>query len=492
MAPRETVAEIEYQGTAIRLPEGMELKKAIQSLQRRLQYEEEVAEINESVDAFPWDAAYALQQAINEQFGWSQAEWIPGGWFKADEPPQLMSIEIGYNETVHVPWGRFSLPNIKGFIQTGYTRKGTLLVFQLTAHVLRKHERAIKRLAERTREIVRQQSIYRGKAIKVRFTDDQGLPVELPIPKFLDVSAAKPERLVFSEQVYDSIATNLYTPIQRYRELAARGIPFKRGVLLVGDFGVGKTELAFTAAYLARQVGVTFQYCEVVREFSQAIQFVQQYPPGIVFCEDIDRLASAAERNEALQTVLNTIDGIEAKGTEVMVVLTTNNAEAIHQSLIRPGRLDAVIEIERPDQSAVQGLVRLYAAGMLDPAEDLTAVGNLLQGQIPAVVREVVERSKLAALRRTDPDQPLRLSGPALAESARTMAKQVALLERRPAGQPSDLENAGHILGKYISDGALLAATMRRPVETETLDRAAALAIATRQRELQNNGPDGG
>ena len=473
LAPKETVAEIEYAGSAIRLPQGMELKKAIQSLQRRLQYEEEVTEINEVVDAFPWDAAYALQQAINEQFGWSQAEWIPGGWFAPDEPPQLMSIEIGFNETVHVPWGRFTLPNIKGFIQTGHTRKGNLVVFQLTAQVLRKHEKAIKRLAERTREIVREQSIYRGKAIKVRFTDEHSRAIELPVPKFLDVSNALPSRLVFSDHVYDSIATNLYTPIERYAELPSIKAPFKRGVLLSGDYGTGKTELAFTAAHLATLAHITFLYCEVVTEFAQAIQFAQQYAPAIVFCEDIDRVSAGGERTDAVNAVLNTMDGIEAKGTQVMVVLTSNNANAIYQGMVRPGRIDAVIEVERPDPSAVQGLIRLYARDLLDPAEDLADVGELLNGQIPSVVQEVVERSKLAALRRTERGGTVRLSGPALAESARTMAKQVALLERKPTAKPSDVENAGHILGRYVADGMLVASKLLIGQERATVERVA-------------------
>ena len=475
--PRETVAEIRYEGTAIRLPEGMELKKAIQSLQRRLQYEEEVTEVNETIDAFPWDAAYALQQAINEQFGWSQAEWIPGGWFKPDEPPQLMSVEVSYNETVHVPWGRFTLPNIKGYIQTGYTAKDGLLVFQLQAQVLRKHEGAIKRLAERTRELVRTRSIYRGKAIKVRFTDEKNQRVELPQPKFLDVSNATPSRLVFSEHVYEAIATNLYTPIERYEELRDINAPFKRGVLLSGTYGTGKTELAFTAAHLATLAGITFLYCEVVHEFGQAIQFAQQYSPAIVFCEDIDRVSPHGERTDAMNMVLNTMDGIEAKGMDVMVVLTTNNPESIHQSMVRPGRIDAIVEIERPDPQAVQGLVRLYAHELLDPAESLADVGQELHGQIPSVIREVVERSKLAALRRTTRGSPVRLSGEALAESARTMTRQIALLERKPVATLSDMEQAGHILGRYMIDGTRLAMQVMTDPERAVLERASQLAL---------------
>jgi len=156
-----------------------------------------------------------------------------------------------------------------------------------------------------------------------------------------------------------------------------------------------------------------------------------------------------------------------------MVVLTSNNANAIYQGMVRPGRIDAVIEVERPDPSAVQGLIRLYARDLLDPAEDLADVGELLNGQIPSVVQEVVERSKLAALRRTERGGTVRLSGPALAESARTMAKQVALLERKPTAKPSDVENAGHILGRYVADGMLVASKLLIGQERATVERVA-------------------
>lgn len=482
---RESVAEVEEGGQAITLPKGMTMRTAIKTLQRRMEYEEETTEISETFDVFPWDGAHALQQAINAMFGWSQAEWIPGNWFTPDQPPQIISIEVGFGQTLNVPWGRFSLPNIKGYIETSFAEKNGLIVFRLVAHVLRKNERQIKDLANATRAFLRTGSIYRGKAIKVKFRDDRGRNEALPQPRFLDVRYATPDRLVFSQKVTASVATNLYTPIQRYPELALLKVPFKRGVLLVGHFGTGKTELAFTAAHLAQNHGITFLYCEDAAEFTQAINFAQQYAPSVVFCEDIDRV-SKGERTDELNTILNTIDGIEAKAAEVMVVLTTNAVDDIHESLLRPGRMDAVIEIERPDPQAVESLVRLYARDLLDADEDLSGVGATMHGQIPAVIREVVERSKLAALKDTQPGEALRLTGAALAESALTMQMQINLLDRKPVGKPSDLEKAFGVIGELIVE----------TFDTEGMDddskhalnRGAeyAMAARTRRRALSN------
>lgn len=449
MPSREKVAEVRREGTAIAIPEGMSYKSALQSIQRRMAYEEEITEIEEIFGAFPWDGAHALQAAINEIFGWSQAEWIPGGWFQPDQAPQLISIEVGWQHTIHVPWGRFSLPNIQGFIQTGMTERHGMLMFTLTAHVQRKHERAMKQLADRVRELLTTASIYRGKAIKIRFKkpDTEEMP---PLPNFLNVAYATPERLVFSGHVGDAVATNLYTPITRLADLRHYKVPFKRGVLLCGHYGTGKTEIAFTTAHLAEQNGITFIYIEDSSQFAQGIQFAQQYAPSVVFCEDIDRV-SQGERTDTLNRILNIIDGIESKTTDVLVVLTTNNVEGIHESMLRPGRMDAVIEIERPNEDAVRGLVRLYAGDLLPADEDLTDIGRELQGQIPAVIREVVERGKLAAIRRTPLGEELKLSGPALAESARTMHHQIELLERTPPIPLSDMEKAADRLGRHLT-----------------------------------------
>jgi transitional endoplasmic reticulum ATPase len=448
MATREKVAEVRREGTAIAIPESMSYRSALQSIQRRMAYEEEMTEIEEIFDAFPWDGAQALQRAINEQFGWSQAEWIPGGFFQPDQAPQLIAVEVAWQRTVHVPWGRFSLPNINGWIQTGMTKRNHMLVFTLTAHVQRKHESDIKALADRTRELVRADSIYRGKAIKIRFvTDDEDMP---PLPTFLNVANATPDRLVFSQHVSDAVATNLYTPVTRLEDLRKHRVPFKRGVLLCGHYGTGKTEIANTTAHLAEEANISFIYVEDATQFAEAIQFAQQYAPAVVFCEDIDRVSEGKRTNE-LNRILNIIDGIESKSTDVLVVLTTNNVDGIHESMLRPGRMDAVIEIERPDGEAVKGLVRLYAGNLLAESEDLSDIAHTLAGQIPAVIREVVERGKLAAIRLTPADEPLRLTGAALAESARTMHHQIELLERTPPVPLSDIEKAADRLGAHFN-----------------------------------------
>src|SRR5262249_6291709 len=111
-----------------------------------------------------------------------------------------------------------------------------------------------------------------------------------------------------------------------------------------------------------------------------------------------DRVAD--KRDERGNDLLNTIDGILAKDAKVITVLTTNFVERLDPAMLRPGRLDAVISVRAPEAKSVIRLLHIYARGLLDAKSDLTEVGHSLAGNIPATIREVVERSKLAMIGR--------------------------------------------------------------------------------------------
>lgn len=193
--------------------------------------------------------------------------------------------------------------------------------------------------------------------------------------------------------------------------------------------------------------GITYLYVPRADELSHAIGFAKQNqsPACVIFCEDIDRSLSG-ERTTEMDDILNVIDGIDTKSTNVIVVLTTNDLNAINPAMLRPGRLDAVIEVLPPDAKAVEKLLRLYGGAAIEPDTDLTKAGQSLAGEIPAVISEVVKRAKLAQLSLQDPGVPVtKLSEAALVASADSMAKQLKLLKERSAAKPrtaSDVEDA--------------------------------------------------
>jgi transitional endoplasmic reticulum ATPase len=288
-----------------------------------------------------------------------------------------------------------------------------------------------------------QGSIYLGQAIGIRFFDDDGDEMNVPEVNFIDATIT-PDNLILSHDVEQIVETNLMTPIRRAADCELNDIQVKRGILLGGPYGTGKTLAAAVAAHEAVEHGVTYVYVQRADELAHAIKFARQYddPACVVFCEDIDRVMHG-ERNVEMNDLLNVIDGIDGKDSNIIVVLTTNFLDEINQAMLRPGRLDAVIEVLPPDAEAVQRLLRYYAGTSIEENTNLTAIGAELQGNIPAIIAEVVKRAKLAELRRIEPGERVHsISEESLMEAAKTMTRQLALLEEREVDTTPALDTA--------------------------------------------------
>lgn len=443
------VAQVVQHGENIQIPEKMSVAKAIELLQRFEKAQEEIIVVTRTFDVFPWDGAYGLGKVLANKFGWVDAIPTPG--FFGPTPPKAIVIETGAYTKETIFWGRLSLAVLgKGFIQTGVSRKGNRLRLELTASVPRKSESLVTEIYNALEVYLASNSIYKGKAIKLRLHEDEDAGQEMVEPLFLDTSKIDVNSVVYPRDVEDALRTNLFTPICRMADCRKAGIPVKRGIMLAGPFGVGKTLAARNASKYATDHNVTYVYATRANELAEIIEFAKQYAPAVVFCEDIDR-ATDGERSVSMDDLLNILDGVDTKGAEIITVLTTNAAEKINPAMLRPGRLDAVIEIKKPDAPAIERLVRMYGGANIDQQADLTDVATLLAGNIPAVVAEVVHRAKLAQLSLTPEGEKLGLIGEqALMLSAESMRMQLDLLEgNRPEPEPT-LDRAFRLQGEQL------------------------------------------
>lgn len=426
------VAEVVHFGEKLILPENMSMDQAIDLIERRRKYLEEEIEFVDEFNVFPWDGAYALKKVLIKKFGWAPSEPIQTMFGK--QPPKEISIEVGYNQTENVPWGLMSLPGFGGStIRCGATDKDGLVIFAVRVNTVRKYEQDIRALLEELRHETRTNSIYRGKAIKIRFKDDSGDNIQLPHPQFIDTQNVNPDHVIYAKSVQDQINVNLYTPISRVQDCLDNDISVKRGILLGGTYGTGKTLAAKVASKLATDHGLTYLYVPRADELAQAIKFAQQYqsPACVIFCEDIDR-EMAGDRSAEMDDILNIIDGIDTKTSNIIVVMTSNDLSNINPAMLRPGRLDAVIEVTPPDAEAVVKLLHMYGAGTIDPHANLEAAAKVLEGTIPAVIAEVVKRAKLAQLSLQTPGTPvINISEQALIDAAHSMSSQLKLLKDR-------------------------------------------------------------
>jgi transitional endoplasmic reticulum ATPase len=424
------VAEIGYHAEKIMLPEGMAIKEAIDVLVRREKYEGEEVKISRQYNVFPLDGAYALHNVLKGIYGWVSAEPIPS--FFGSQPPQMISVETEFGKSVQVPWGRFSLPNVsQGYIQCSATYNNDgVYVFVLGAVVTRASESIINRIFTELETYLKTGSIYQGKAIRLRFLDDDGDKLAEPQVKFIDTSSITRDMVIYSKDVQDSVETNLFTPIERAQDCLLNGIPIKRGVLLAGVYGTGKTLAATVASKIAMDNNVTYIYIPHSDELANALHFAQQYQANgcVIFCEDIDR-AVTGERSVEMDDILNILDGIDSKNSKIITVLTTNHLDKINPAMLRPGRLDAVINITAPNAEAVEKLLKYYGGATLDADIDLKEASTVLAGSIPATIAEVVKRAKLVQL-RLQPAKTIvkNISSAAVLEAAKTMVAQTKLI----------------------------------------------------------------
>lgn len=460
--------DVKHSGAEIILPSkpaNMSLDTAIKTLQLRKKEEETEVSIREPMEAFPWDGAFCFFQAMSDMFGWAQA--VPTKTFFGDHPPQVISIDVGFEQRADIIWGEFQIPGIKGVLNCSTDNKDGRRIFCIGGWTLRKHHPMIKELADKTREYIKTKSIYRGKAFRI-FTKDNGEMDYDRQPAFIDAQSFNPEELIFSAELEEQINTNLFTPIRATDACRKNKIPLRRGILLEGPFGTGKTLTAAATAKMCEENGWTFIILDKVQSLRSALEFARLYPPAVVFGEDIDR-ATSGDRTSKLDEILNIIDGVVGKRAEIITVLTTNDVASINQAMLRPGRLDAVIPLRAPDAKAVESLVKVYSRNLLDSTADLSQIGLELQGQIPAVIRETIERAKLYAISRTGGDgngngKNIKLAESDLVHAARGMKNHLELLNRPTTIEASPEEQLGRAFSHVVKTNLV------RPLE-ETVDK---------------------
>jgi len=427
VAIRKEAAEV-VNSTANKIDIGnLSINEAIDWLQKKAKEEETVVSFFEEFSPYhAYDALVSFRRALDEIYGW--VDDVAMKTFFGPRPPQMIPIKVSFTETVHVPHGQIKIPKLSGFLNTAFD-DGKLIIH---GEFKKKEIPELKKIAALTRENLKTGSIYKGKAIKI---GDDGFET----PEFLDLSGVREGELVFSKHVQDQLESKLWTLLEHTKHHQKYQVPFGQGVLLTGKYGTGKTLAALITAHKAQQNGVTFLQLKHANQLPQALIFIKPYTKAVVFVEDLDRIAGG-QRDAKLDNLMNTFDGMDSKSDELIKLATTNNEEIIHPGMLRHGRFNSIIWVTPPDAEAAIRLVRIYGRELIDAKEDLTEVGEELNGKIPAMIRGVVETAKMATINRLARVQPnghvVKLEGQVTAEdlliAARGEADHEALVNRKP------------------------------------------------------------
>ena len=231
---------------------------------------------------------------------------------------------------------------------------------------------------------------------------------EHPTVTFQDVAGAEE-----SKQELAEVVEFLKEP-QKFIQLGAR-IP--KGVLLVGPPGTGKTLLAKA---VSGEAGVPFfsisgsEFVEMfvgvgasrVRDlFDQA----KRHSPCIVFVDEIDAVGrqrgaglggSHDEREQTLNQMLVEMDGFDTD-TNVIIIAATNRPDILDPALLRPGRFDRRVTLDRPDMKGREAILKVHVKGKpLDPNVDLASLARGTPGFVGADIENLVNESAILAARR--------------------------------------------------------------------------------------------
>lgn len=439
--PERTGAhEVHWQGKNFvlpELPEPLGLRESADVLSQKADEEEQAIAISEIIDALPWDGAQAFALAVEDLFGWGI--WQPQNslWMKV--PPVLRTIKTGpgSKDKKQVFWGQLYVPQLEATLKTAVAYHEGRVVFQIRGEIQKKNRHRIDTLLSLARIYANERSIYKGKAIRIFVTEDGEINNDRE-PEFIKIDPSITNDLIFSDDVLAQLNTNLFAPIKYPQACRRLGIPLKRGILLAGPYGVGKSMTAAATASLCTSHGWTFIMLERVAGLKQVLDFAHRYAPVVVFAEDIDRIISGEDRTVSIDDVLNTLDGVQGKSHEIITVLTSNHADRINHAMLRPGRLDAIVTVSPPDAAAAERLMRQYGRGLIREDTELTKAGEALAGHIPAVIREAVERAKLTAVYRTD-GNPSDITDDDLVVAAQTMRTHLELMQ----GPGAPIKSAG-------------------------------------------------
>ena len=208
---------------------------------------------------------------------------------------------------------------------------------------------------------------------------------------------------------------------QRYTDIGAR-IP--KGVLLVGPPGTGKTLLSKAVAGEAEVPFFIISGSEFVELFVGAgaarvrdlFEQAKKKAPCIIFIDELDAIGKSRsgsmgvvggndEREQTLNQLLTEMDGFSSADKPVIVLAATNQPEVLDAALLRPGRFDRQVLVDRPDLSGRKTILEIYTKKVkLSAKIDLDRIAQATSGFAGADLANMVNEAALLAARAYRPE----------------------------------------------------------------------------------------
>jgi ATP-dependent 26S proteasome regulatory subunit len=255
-----------------------------------------------------------------------------------------------------------------------------------------------ERFLSNLRLTLRKRNVYRGHVLSMDQTEMRELQV-----KFHRLPKIERANIILPDGLLERIERQTIDFSRHSAKLLSAGRHLKRGLLLFGAPGTGKTLTAMYLASAVRDRTVLLLTGRGLGLLAQSCSMARALQPSIVVLEDVDLVAeertarSAGCAQPLLFELLNEMDGL-ADDADVLFLLTTNRADLLEPALAaRPGRIDQSFEIPLPDASCRQRLFNLYGRGLTLRNLDLPRFIERTDGASAAFIRELMRKAALFA-----------------------------------------------------------------------------------------------
>lgn len=217
-----------------------------------------------------------------------------------------------------------------------------------------------------------------------------------------DLNMASFEKIIGYEDVKAELRRicDILCDSKKYERL---GVKMPKGLLLVGEPGVGKTTMAKSFieetsrnAFICRKKKPDGEF---VKEIADIFEQAKKSVPSIVFLDDMDKYANEDEAHknaEEYVTVQSCVDDV--KDLDVFVIATANSLNEVPDSLLRAGRFDKSIEIKNPKGRDAEDIIRFYLSQKEFVADvDAAEIASILDGSSCAELETVINEAGIYA-----------------------------------------------------------------------------------------------
>lgn len=366
----------------------MRYSDALNFVENEIKQSKRMATFNYKILCFMDDGVYQLNRAIQEVFGIVSAAKNdnPSG---GDDTVNTIEVVLADGRRVKVPYGDIDLADLGEGSVISISYNGNDHHLYIKGKCQFKFTTLIDDIIDRAKELLANDSIYKSQALEI---------ADLNNPVVMDLSNIDREMMVLSEDTVLGLRP-LQSRIKYPEKCAERGIPLKYGALFEGPYGTGKTLLAFKLIQEAIQnnwVSVYLKDPTLLAETIRLCKVIDGTGHGVViFVEDIDQV-TRGKRDAAMQDILNTLDGGDTKGMNVITLFTTNHLELIEPTFLRGKRIGKVISLGALDEATAKEFIeRSFQDGYELQGDFVPIHKQIKESNIaPAFMAEIVESVK--------------------------------------------------------------------------------------------------